>query len=63
MNKYTLTIRRTDIGTVTIEAESAEDAERKYWCPKDDEPLIMDDEIEWYYEQAEYEVSNIEEVE
>lgn len=47
--KYMLQVERirTDIGFVTIEADSPEEAERKYLEPKVDEEVIFDDEIDW----------------
>lgn len=65
MHKYTLTILRTsyDIGKVTIEAESPEDAERKYFHPKVDEDVVFDDMIDWdwQWDNNEYTITNIEE--
>ena len=62
---YTLTINRTIeyIGTVEIEAESKEDAERKYLNPdyRKGEYLIFDDEIDWDDVGAEYHIDSIEE--
>lgn len=52
MNEYALKITRTrtDVGYVTIPAESEEDALRKYWVPEVNkgEHLIFDDEINWF---------------
>lgn len=60
--KYRLTIKRTreDFGTVEIEAESIEDAERRYLNPNWDEEIIFDDEIEWDEDDGEYEVTDVE---
>ena len=62
--KYRLTIKRTreDFGSVEIEAQNAEEAERKYLNPNWDEELIFDDEIEWDEDDGEYEVIDVEEV-
>lgn len=58
MNKYTLKITRTrtDIGYVAIEAESKEDALRKYYYPDSSkgEYVIFDDEIDWLEDDGDY---------
>lgn len=64
--KYKLLIERkiTHIGSVEIEAESKEDAERKYWEPdyRKGEEIIFDSEIDWDEIGADYEIVKIEEI-
>ena len=62
---YTLTIHRAIFyeGTVDIEAESSEEAKRKYFRPKWYEDIIFDDEIDWEEYDAEYWVRNVTEKE
>ena len=64
--KYKLLIERkiTHIGSVEIEAESKEDAERKYWEPdyRKEEEIIFDSEIDWDEIGADYEIVRIEEI-
>lgn len=64
MNKYKLTIMRTirDCGTVIIEADSPEEAEEKYFRPKQNEHVIFDDEIEWDNMSYAYDVFDIKSV-
>lgn len=56
--KYRLTIRRTrcDVGTVTVEAETAAKARLKYLYPSIDDDVIFDDEIEWEEDNVHYDV-------
>lgn len=58
MNNYTLKITRTrmDIGYITINAESEEDALRKYYYPDSSkgEYVIFDDEIDWLEDDGDY---------
>lgn len=67
MKVYKLEITRTrvDVGYVTMEAESAEDAIRKYKEPdyNKGEYLIFDDEIEWDFDDGEYDVEVVEDEE
>lgn len=64
--KYKLLIERkiTHIGSVEIEAESKEDAERKYWEPdySKGEEIIFDSEIDWDEIGADYEIVKIKEI-
>lgn len=64
--KYRLTIKRTreDFGTVEIEAESVEDAKRKYFEPdySKGEEVIFDDEIDWDEDDYDYELTDVEEI-
>lgn len=55
--KYKLKITRTltDVGFIEIEADSAEDAKRKYFYPTHDERIIFDDEIDWHDGDEDYE--------
>lgn len=67
MAKYCLHINRVihDNGTVIIDAESKEDAERKYWEPdySKGERIIFDDEITWSDDAVyDYYITEIEEV-
>ena len=56
--KYELRIDRIsiDVGYVEIEAESEDDALRKYWEPdfSKGEDIIFDDEIAWSHCDSEY---------
>ena len=64
--KYKLLIERkiTHIGSVEIEAESKEDAERKYWEPdyRKGKEIIFDSEIDWDEIGADYEIVKIKEI-
>lgn len=65
MKVYKLEITRTrvDVGYVMMEAESAEDAIRKYKNPGRDEDLIFDCDIDWDFDDGEYDVEVVEDEE
>lgn len=56
MKDYVVKVVRNtvDVGYVTIKADSAAEAVRKYYYPEPDEDLIFDEDIDWEETEVEY---------